>query len=49
LEGGAPCEGEAILTKACNTLPCEKSAAELAEEEPPLPLAVKMMQVSHRP
>jgi len=41
LEGGKPCEGEAILNRACNTHPCEKRPDESTEED--LPLAVKMM------
>jgi len=47
---GAPCVGEPILTRQCNTQACPPDAEdEVEEEEEPADLKIKIMRVSHRP
>jgi len=46
--GGMPCDGEAILTKECNTQPCP-TVISTQKEAPANPTVIKMMPLSSRP
>ena len=47
--GGAPCVGQSVMERKCNTHPCPNIITHETKQSENLPTVVKMQQISSRP